>query len=67
MKKIFTYRLLAFAIVCIFMLQTQVAVAQWTLDVMGSIKKEETKKRMDHGINASHLSYETHESHTSQI
>ncbi|MBL4594283.1 MAG: carboxypeptidase regulatory-like domain-containing protein [Flavobacteriales bacterium] len=47
MRKIFTYRLICFAIVCIFMLQSQVSVAQWTLDVMGTVKKEENKKRME--------------------
>lgn len=47
MRKVFTYRLIGFAILCSCMMQSQVSVAQWTLDVMGSIKKEETKKRME--------------------
>lgn len=47
MRKIVTYRLIGFAIVCMFMLQAQSSIAQWTLDVMGTVKKEETKKRME--------------------
>ena len=29
------------------MLQSQVSFAQWALDVVGTVKKEETKKRME--------------------
>ncbi len=47
MGKRFTYRLVGFVIVGLLMLQSQTSVAQWTLDVMGSVKKEETKKRME--------------------
>jgi tetratricopeptide (TPR) repeat protein len=46
-KRIFSYKLVGFAIVCMFLLQSQVSVAQWTLDVMGSVKKDETNKRME--------------------
>ena len=46
MKKTTTYKLLSVVIVCIFMLQSQVSIAQWTADVAGMVKKEETNKRM---------------------
>ena len=32
------------------MLQSQVSFAQWTLDVVGTVKKEETKKRMEGAV-----------------
>ena len=47
MRKKYTYKLLSFAVVCILMLQSQVSFAQWALDVVGTVKKEETKKRME--------------------
>ena len=47
MRKRITYQIVSLVIICVCLLQTQVVHAQWTLDVMGSIKKEETKKRME--------------------
>ena len=32
------------------MLQSHVSIAQWTLDVVGTVKKEETKKRMEGAV-----------------
>ena len=46
MRKIITYKLISFAIVCCCMLQSHVLKAQWLLDLAGTVKKEETKKRM---------------------
>jgi tetratricopeptide (TPR) repeat protein len=46
-KKIFTYRLLGFAVVCMFMLQSQVSFAQWELEISARLKKEETNDRME--------------------
>jgi len=46
LKKLFTYHLLFISIV-LFLLSGTTAKAQWTLDVIGTVKKEENKKRMD--------------------
>ena len=48
MKRTFLYHLLGLAITAMFLLSTSVSKAQdWTLDIMGSVKKEETKKRFE--------------------
>ena len=49
-KNSFTYRLVGFVLVCLFMLLSQLSYSQWTLDVMGTVKKEETKKRMEGAV-----------------
>lgn len=47
-KKTFLYHLLGLAITAMFLLNSSVTKAQdWTLDVVGSVKKEETKKRFE--------------------
>ncbi|NQX98048.1 MAG: hypothetical protein HRT73_09235 [Flavobacteriales bacterium] len=46
-KIFFTYRLVIFTVICTCLLQVQTTSAQWTLDITGSVKKEETKKRME--------------------
>ncbi|MGB0881372.1 MAG: hypothetical protein ACPGSO_00355 [Vicingaceae bacterium] len=47
MRKLFTYQFIAASILCLCMLQAKVSNAQWTADVAGLVKKEETKKRME--------------------
>ena len=47
MKKIRSYHLLGLAMAVLFLLVADVSNAQWTLDVMGSVKKEETNKRLE--------------------
>ena len=49
MRKKITYQIISFAIVCICLLQSQISVAQWTADIIGTVKKMETKKRLEGG------------------
>lgn len=47
MNKPFTYQLLSVVIIFLLLLTSKVSYAQWTLDVVGTVKKEETKKRFE--------------------
>jgi len=46
-KKIRSYQWFSLAMAVLFLLVADVSNAQWTLDVMGSVKKEETNKRLE--------------------
>ena len=46
-RKILTYRFLAVVMISLLLLQSNVSMAQWTADIIGSVKKEEDKKRME--------------------
>jgi tetratricopeptide (TPR) repeat protein len=47
LNKQFTYHVLSVIIVALLLLTSKVGHAQWTLDVVGTVKKEETKKRFE--------------------
>lgn len=47
MNKRFTYQLLSVVIISLLLLTSKVSHAQWSLDVVGTVKKEETKKRFE--------------------
>lgn len=47
MQKNYTYQLSKFTIALLLLLISNVSFAQWTLDVVGSVKKEETNKRFE--------------------
>jgi len=46
-QKNFTYPFAKFAIALILLMLSSVSYAQWSLDVVGTVKKEETKKRFE--------------------
>ncbi|MCB9359866.1 MAG: hypothetical protein H6587_10380 [Flavobacteriales bacterium] len=47
MNKRLTYQLLSVVVITLLLLTSKVSHAQWTLDVVGTVKKEETKKRFE--------------------
>ena len=47
MQKNFTYQLTKIALALILLVLSNASYAQWTLDVVGSVKKEETNKRFE--------------------
>jgi len=45
-RKVLTYKFLAVVMISLLLLQSNVSMAQWTADVVGSVNKEEDNKRM---------------------